>query len=337
MQQSKRKRFVLWAVLGVLLAAFALVVVEAVRIYGGQNLHEVIPQQVYRCAQPTAEQLENTLNRYQIKTIVNLRGQPTWEPWFQAEQDVATRLGVSQENITLSAHTLPFPSELQQALLVLDRTEYPILIHCKQGADRTGLLSTLVLLLYTDATLAEARVQLLPRYGHWPVTRTQNIDRFFDLYEDHLTSTQQQHSPARLREWMTDVYPTLVPRSQLSFAQELPSPWPYETPVGVTVRSENISAVPWKLSAGHYAGVHLAYVVYDQAGQDIGSGRCGFWNATIAPGESFTAVVPVRPLPRGRYWLSVEMHDATGASVPFRTQSFVKFGDASLVAEIVVP
>jgi protein tyrosine phosphatase (PTP) superfamily phosphohydrolase (DUF442 family) len=336
MQQAAIK----WAWRGTALAlvcAGVLVAYEATRVYGGLNLHVVIPNKVYRCAQPSAKELADTMQRHGIKTVLNLRGQPTWEPWFQDELLIAQERGVSQENVTLSAHTLPFPSELIEALAVLDRAEYPILIHCKQGADRTGLLSTLVLLLYTDATLAEARVQLLPRYGHWPITRTQNIDCFFDLYEEHLSQAGYGHSPERLREWITSVYPNLVPRSELSFAEALPQPWQRDKPVGVTVRCKNVSAVPWKLSAGVFAGVHVAYVVYDEAGKDIWNGRCGFKNATIGPGEDFTTVVPVRALPHGRYWLNIELHDATGAGVPFRTQSFVKYGNASLLTEIRIP
>ena len=49
---------------------------------------------------------------------------------------------------------------------MLDQTAYPVLVHCKQGADRTSLVSALALLLYTDGTLADARRHLGLRYAH---------------------------------------------------------------------------------------------------------------------------------------------------------------------------
>src|SRR5947209_8358851 len=81
---------------------------------------------------------------------------------------------------------LPPPNEVRRMIEVLDRSEKPVLVHCQRGADRTGLVSTSAVLLYTTATLGEARRQLWPRYGHIRGGRTTIIDQFFDLYESWL-------------------------------------------------------------------------------------------------------------------------------------------------------
>jgi hypothetical protein len=97
-----------------------------------------------------------------------------------------------------------------------------------------------------------------------------------------------------------------------------------------------MSNTAWQFKPGNYAAVHVAYVVFDDKAKDVWSGRTGLRFETIPPGGSTAVTVPVRGLPPGAYKLAVEMHDATAAGIPFRTHSFVKFGDDSLTAELVV-
>jgi protein tyrosine phosphatase (PTP) superfamily phosphohydrolase (DUF442 family) len=317
-------------------AALGLVGYEVVRVYGGLNRHTVIPGKVYRCSQPSSDQIRTQVRDLGIRTVLNLRGCTPWDPWYQNEARATHEWNVSQEDVPLSAHTLPFPNELHRVVEVFDRTEYPILIHCKQGADRTGLVSAMALLLYTDATLSEARRQLWPHYGHWPVARTLAMDQFFDLYEAWLKIRNEEHTRERFRYWVLNEYQAGGARSKLAWLDSIPAPLAVNTPTGFRVRCENRSNTPWQFKPGNFAAVHVAYVVFDEAGKDVWSGRTGLRFETIPPGESTDVMVPVKGLPPGAYKLVVEMHDATAAAVPFRTNSFVKFGDDSLVAELVV-
>ena len=54
----------------------------------------------------------------------------------------------------------------------LAKLEYPVLVHCKSGADRAGLFAALFLILREGATVAEAREELSPRYGHFRHAKT---------------------------------------------------------------------------------------------------------------------------------------------------------------------
>src|SRR2546421_649022 len=76
---------------------------------------------------------------------------------------------------------------------VLDRSERPILIHCHQGADRTGLASVMALLLRPGVPLAETRRQLGLASGHVSIGRTGHVDHFLDLYETWLARTDRPH------------------------------------------------------------------------------------------------------------------------------------------------
>src|SRR5262249_49329886 len=134
--------------------------------------------------------------------------------WFQGECRATHDANVSQEDITLSAKRLPAPTEVRRLLEVLDNTEYPIVVHCQRGADRTGLVSTAYQLLQPGVTLDDARYQLSPRFGHVRAGRTVVIDEFFDLYEEWLNG--RKHEPALFREWVANGYIPGQYRAELS-------------------------------------------------------------------------------------------------------------------------
>ena len=51
-------------------------------------------------------------------------------------------------------------------IALMERVEKPILIHCKDGADRTGLASALYLAVVKQEDPKVAEAQLSIRYGH---------------------------------------------------------------------------------------------------------------------------------------------------------------------------
>jgi protein tyrosine phosphatase (PTP) superfamily phosphohydrolase (DUF442 family) len=187
----------------ILAIAVVLVIVETSRVIALTNRHTVIPNKVYRCAQPNGEHLRELVKAHGIRTVINLRG-------------------VSPELPTYQEECQPSTSELKQLIEVLDRTEYPIVIHCKRGADRTGLVSTVTLLLYTDATPDEARRQLWPRFGHFRFGRTAAIDEFFDQYDAWLAKENKSHSRETFRYWMLNDYCPGPARSHLEFVNYKP-------------------------------------------------------------------------------------------------------------------
>ncbi|WP_161967999.1 tyrosine-protein phosphatase [Fimbriiglobus ruber] len=337
----RRSRVLRWATVVIALGMLA-VGYRAVQVFAGTNRHEVVEGRVYRSAQPTGPQLNEYLAAHHIRTVVNLRGAATHidEPrnaWYRAEVVASHDHNVSQEDITLSARLLPPPVEMKRLVDVLDHTEYPVLFHCKQGADRTGLASTLYLLLYTDATPAAARRQLWPVYGHIALGATAPMDEFFDRYEDWLADQKTTHSPDRLRHWLLDVYSPGPARSELIWLEKPPDPVPVGRPFAARIRAVNRSTETWEFKPGNQAGIHLQYGVGNEQFQMIYRGEAGLFRATVAPGESIDLVLAVPSLKTpGRYALAAEMIDGTGASVPVRQNSFVKFGDESVMTQVNV-
>jgi protein tyrosine/serine phosphatase len=295
-----------------LLAALLLpVAAEAYHILFGDNFHTVIAGQVYRCSQPSGETLERLITTYQIRTVVNLRGYCESLPWYVEECRATHNHNVSQEDINFSAGRYPSSSELRHLLEVLDRTEYPILLHCRRGADRTGLAAMIVLLLKSDASLVEARRQLGWRRGHVAVGRTACLDLVAEYYADWLQSTGKQHTPDNFRDWAQHHYCPGSCRGVLSWAATPSAEVQRGQPAVLRVRVHHTGAQAWQLSPLLTAGVHLGCHVYDEEDHHIDLVKTGLREGQVLPGQTveFTLVVQTSLLKPGRYLLLVDMVD----------------------------
>jgi len=160
------------------------------------NLHAIEPGMAYRSAQLDPILLEQVLDVYGIKTVINLRGAHPGEPWWDAEKDVCDRLGVVLVNIPMSADELPS----REALLDLYNTfldaEYPILIHCRGGADRTGAASAIWRMTVLGEERSTAMQELSICYGHVDAIAMDYLAEIFQPDEDWI-----------LNEYDPDAYP----------------------------------------------------------------------------------------------------------------------------------
>lgn len=333
------RRWLLRAAVGLVLL---LVGAEALRVFAGTNRHTVVPGRVYRCSQPAGKHVLELVDQRGIRTVINLRGlaqDPTGADarWYLAEATATHDRNVSQEDITFSANRLPPPGELRRLIEVLDKTEYPILLHCKQGADRTGLASAVVRLLQTDSTLDEARRELWPTRGHFWFGRTRAMDDFFDRYAAWLAAEGTEHSPDRFRTWATKIYTPGAAASELTWLDLPTAPVPAGKPFAVRLRAINRSTEAWELKPGNLAAIHLSFTVASEADGLVYRGQAGLFRATVPPGGEivFTCAIPGIEKP-GQYVLLAEMTDARGAGVPLRCASFVQYGDRAAMGDVIV-
>ncbi len=77
---------------------------------------------------------------------MNLRGGSEADPWYAAEVRATTRRGIDFYDVPISPVRRPRAASCLILLDLLGRCRYPLLIHCKSGSDRTGLLSGLYLM-----------------------------------------------------------------------------------------------------------------------------------------------------------------------------------------------
>lgn len=158
-----------------------------------------LSETAWRSAQPAPHQIAQAA-RAGIKTVLNLRGERTCGSYV-LERAACTQHGMQLVNFQVRSRAAPSKDELWGAKHVLDRVEYPILIHCKSGADRAGLMSALYKHLKLGMPIAEAKKELSLRYGHIRQSDTGVLDAFFERY---LADTATK--PMAFFDWVDQVY-----------------------------------------------------------------------------------------------------------------------------------
>jgi protein tyrosine/serine phosphatase len=145
------------------------------------NIHEVEADTVYRSGQLWPSQLDRLLKQKNIRTVINLRGESPGVPWYDNEKAVADRNHVRHVSVRLKATREPDGQTVAALIEAMEAADYPVLIHCEAGADRTGLASALYRLVIKGDRAEDAGAQLSFRYGHFPwlTSRTGAMDRAF--------------------------------------------------------------------------------------------------------------------------------------------------------------
>jgi protein tyrosine/serine phosphatase len=166
--------------------------------YRWHNFATVAPQ-VYRSNHPTTPRFE-AYAAMGITTIFSLRG-GMHLPQYLFEVETCDRLGLKLECFKMNAREAPTVERLQMLFEVFDRIEKPFLMHCKSGADRTGLAAALYLLVYEGAELAAAKKQLSFDFVHIRRTSSGILDHFLDTYEARFKETA-----ITLRDWISVEY-----------------------------------------------------------------------------------------------------------------------------------
>ncbi len=119
---------------------------------GLPNLHKV-SDTVYRSAQPESGAFESA-QTLGIRTILNLQ-------LLDQDNYLADQEPTSIELIHIPMTPIVFPQDqLVQALQVIAQKP-PVLVHCRHGADRTGLIIALYRILYQNWTVEEAKDELI--------------------------------------------------------------------------------------------------------------------------------------------------------------------------------
>lgn len=149
------------------------------------NFAPVVEGAVYRSNQPTPERLADYQAAYGIKTVINLRGAVPDEDWYALEKLATEALGMTLIDVPLSSTRELSDQELQQLVEILRTAEKPILIHCRSGANRTGLAAAIYLAAIDHVDPKKAGKQLSLRFGHIAVPlrpETSAMDRSWERF-----------------------------------------------------------------------------------------------------------------------------------------------------------
>lgn len=147
----------------------------AIGLQATGNVHVVEPGALYRSAQPNGSELKSLLHEYSIRTVINLRGANQGTAWYDDEIAASDNPGVKHIDIAMSARVEPSPETANTLIGALRDAPRPILVHCKDGADRTGLAAALYEFLVAKKPADDAAKQLSFWYGHFPWLGSQTV------------------------------------------------------------------------------------------------------------------------------------------------------------------
>ena len=169
------------------------------------NLGVVDAGRVFRSAQPTT-QLTAWIRDYHLRSILNLRGGSFADWWYDAEVRVARDRGVAFYDLPLRATRRPTRRDLLTLIDTLKSCPYPLLIHCKSGADRTGLASAVYRMIQLGESPRQAELAFSIEFGHIPLGGTEHLHEPLREYAAWLTDRGLSHTPERFRDWVKNDY-----------------------------------------------------------------------------------------------------------------------------------
>jgi protein tyrosine/serine phosphatase len=150
-----------------------------------KRLRTVDPGRLYRCGQLTAAGFADAVRELKIKTVVNVQNDfpdPDIQTTFLSnssikESELCAQLGVRYVALApdlVSRRRTPEerPTVIDEFLAVMDQPDnYPVLLHCKAGLHRTGLLAAIYRMEYQGWSRHAAHHELKAHgFGDWKCT-----------------------------------------------------------------------------------------------------------------------------------------------------------------------
>jgi hypothetical protein len=183
------------------------------------NFGEVQAGRIYRSGQMPAAALEKILREHRIKSVLNLRGYNPSSAWYRDEVTATHAVGATQNDVAMSSCLWMSRVQLRRIVRLLDESEYPMLIHCSWGSERTGLVSAFAELLRPGSTLEDARAQFSIRHLFLPVNDGKVMALHLEQYERWLRTNGISHDPANFRRWVGQGFKPGIPSREK---------WPYD-------------------------------------------------------------------------------------------------------------
>ena len=140
----------------------------ATRLVLRDNFYEVSPGRLYRSGLMSEENLIETLEDYDIKTVIDVRWTADADEGFVgAEQKFLEKLGVTYHHFPFLSSAVPSRDTMLTLLELLEDSEEPILVHCESGTHRSGTVSAIWELAFDDNGLEKGPAQLSGRFGYF--------------------------------------------------------------------------------------------------------------------------------------------------------------------------
>jgi len=167
------------------------------------NQHLIGPDdgsdKMYRANQPSPKRIEQ-LAKDGIKTILNLRGESD-KGYYALEKEACAQHGITLVDYRMYSRDTPKKHKIHDLKRIFGEIEYPALMHCKSGADRTGITGVLYRHFHQGLSIEEAAEQLRFKYLHVKAGKTGMLDFFFDDYIKYAKTGE-----LNFIDWIDEVY-----------------------------------------------------------------------------------------------------------------------------------
>ena len=172
------------------------------------NTRLAVTPELHRCGHPMPYQLR-AAKRAGIKTVLSLRGNESHLGSNQLEWDTCKRIGLTLVHFPIASRSEPKAEQVLTIMDLLESLPKPLLIHCKSGADRAGLVSTIWLMMRGEPVERAMRQMDFWRHGHIKAAKTGVLDQFFYSWRDW----RDAHPGATFRDWVANHYDAAAVRA----------------------------------------------------------------------------------------------------------------------------
>lgn len=169
-----------------------------------RNLYKISDKafpSAFRSNHPSASFVKKMSKNHDIKTIISLR-RPDNTGQYLLEKEACDQLNIKLEHVVISSRCFPAVHSILEAKQMLESVQYPILIHCKSGADRAGIMSVFYKHFIEHQPIHQAVKQLSMKYGHFRWADTGKLDAFFDAF----LAFEQQNPNITFLDWVQNHY-----------------------------------------------------------------------------------------------------------------------------------
>ena len=138
---------------------------------------------VYRSGQLSTAQLEDTIKRNDIRTVVNLRGYQPSSKWYKDQTAVVDRLGVEQVDLEIG-NGGPTDKQTAELMDVFQRAPKPILVHSYFSRGSSGLASGMYRMGMEGEKYDSAKAELAVWQKKWlPIAPQHEHDAFLATWK----------------------------------------------------------------------------------------------------------------------------------------------------------
>ncbi|MDR3416502.1 MAG: tyrosine-protein phosphatase [Nevskia sp.] len=149
------------------------------------NTRQRIAPGCYRSSHPMPYQLRAAA-RAGVRSVLSLRGDEVHIGSNVLEIETCRELGLVLAHQPIGSRDPPERHQVVRIKQLFDELPRPLLLHCKSGADRAGLVSAMYLLVEEKQPIEVAMRQLsFWRHGHVHQAKTGVLDHFLECYRDH--------------------------------------------------------------------------------------------------------------------------------------------------------